>query len=211
MKLLANQKTTAFFPQSASFNRSTGNNAFDLSVAKQKANEVLASKSVVQSNRDRVNQSQLTIIDPTIGLKPIRPLPPGLQPAPIKPKPGIPDLRPLPPSLNPDYAKWKAELMKKQREITRLRMLSIKDKQMYDKLKKECDALRNKNIFGDSSSIVNKIGKTHEKFVRQFNFVDIDDLGHGSRLDMGIGENTSKVLALGLGLVAVLGVIGRVE
>jgi len=230
VKLLANQQTNAFFPQQALI--TSNNNAFNVNKGLTKSDQAALVQAIKEQQKtapqvfDSVYRAEkqrdkgvfeipkkggtidllkppLKVLPPSY-MPPPKGLPPSFQPIPIpiKPKPGIPDLRP--PALHPEYKKLYNKLRDKERELARKR-------QEYDKLKKECDKLRDKNIFGDSSSIVNKIGKTHERFVRQFNFIDIDDLGHGSRLDMGIGEKTSKALALGVGLVALLGVIGRIE
>ncbi len=228
MKLLARQQTNAFFPQQALI--TSNNNALNFNKGltktdqaalvqavkdyQKKAPQVIDSNYLAKKKQDKMiyqapskglldmYQPPMKVLPPSFQPIPVKPLPPSFQPIPIKPKPGIPDLRP--PALYPEYKKLYNKLKDKERELARKR-------EEYDKLKKECDKLRDKNIFGDSTSIVNKIGKTHERFVRQFNFIDIDDLGHGSRLDMGIGEKTSKALALGVGLVALLGVIGRIE
>tara|TARA_B100000927_G_scaffold289296_2_gene285630 strand:- start:860 stop:1540 length:681 start_codon:yes stop_codon:yes gene_type:complete len=223
VKLLAKQQTTAFFPQATAFKRT--NTVFNANEGFSKADQAAFVKAVKEQQSKapqvidsnyiaRKKQDKLILKVPQKGVidlyqPPLKVLPPGLQPAPIKPKPGFPDLRPGFPghSLDPYIVRYKNLL----REHNQKKIELAKKQQEYEKLKEECDKLRNKNIFGNSSSIVNKIGKTHERFVRQFNFIDIDDLGHGSRLDMGIGEKTSKALALGVGLVALLGVIGRIE
>ena len=212
VKLLANQQTTAFFPQSAVIDKTpslvankskvfTQSKSTLAPLVKNKAPQVIDSNYLAKRKQDKMIL-QIPKKGGMIDFPPKKILPPSFQPIPVKPRPGIPDLRP--PNLDYEYKMLVNKLRDKQRELDRQRA-------EYRKLKEECDKLRDRNIFGDSTSIVNKLGKTNEKFVRQFNFIDIDDLGHGSRLDMGIGEKTSKALALGVGLVAVLGVIGRIE